>query len=164
MKKTNIILGVVLAVFVICAVTVLVVAVVNSNKEKETVPVNVDFTALSSNIEETTDIDSTKMQEITVEELQSDFDIDPQWVKQVIGVKPYANVSSSMYVIVEATDGNVGNVLSAFEKYGEKYDEMWKDYLTEEYELVKNRKIGQKGNYVYFVVSNYAKNIVDLIK
>ena len=69
-----------------------------------------------------------------------------------------------MYVIVEATDGNVGNVLSAFEKYGEKYDEMWKDYLTEEYELVKNRKIGQKGNYVYFVVSNYAKNIVDLIK
>ena len=79
MKKTNIILGVVLAVFVICAVTVLVVAVVNSNKEKETVPVNVDFTALSSNIEETTDIDSTKMQEITVEELQSDFFCDEKF-------------------------------------------------------------------------------------
>lgn len=163
MKKTNVILGIVIAIFVICAATILVIAVIN-NTEKETVPVDVDFTTLSSNIEEITNMDSSKMQQITTEELQSDFNINPEWVTQVIGVKPYVNISASMYVIVEATDGNVDNVISAFESYGDSYDEMWKDYLAEEYELVENRQIGSKGNYVYFIVSDYAKNIIDLIK
>ena len=138
MKKTNIILGIVIAIFIICAVTILVTAIIN-NTEKETVPVNVDFTALSSNIEEITNMDNTKMQQISIEELQSEFNISPEWIKQVIGVKPYVNVSSSMYVIVEVTDGNTNNVINAFKEYGNKYDEMWKDYLAEEYEIVKNR-------------------------
>lgn len=163
MKKTNIILGIVIAIFIICAVTILVTAIIN-NTEKETVPVNVDFTALSSNIEEITNMDNTKMQQISIEELQSEFNISPEWIKQVIGVKPYVNISSSMYVIVEVTDGNTNNVINAFKEYGNKYDEMWKDYLAEEYEIVKNRQIGSKGNYVYFIVSDYSKDIIDLIK
>ena len=163
MKKTNIILGIVIAIFVICAVFILVNAVMN-NKKDDNVPVNVDFAALSSEIEESTNFDSSKMKHITIEDLQNDFSIKSEWVKQVIGQRPYVNVTASMYVIVEATDGNVENVVSAFEKYGDSYDEMWKDYLTEEYELVKNRQIGSKGNYVYFIVSDYAKDIIDLIK
>ncbi len=163
MKKTNVILGIVISIFIVCAVTVLVIAV-KMNTEKETVPVNVDFELLSSNIEETTNMDSSKMQQITSEDLKSEFNINAEWVNKVIGEKPYVNISSSMYVIIEATDGNVDNIISAFNEYGIKYDEMWKDYLTEEYELVKNRLIGSKGNYVYFIVSDYAKDIVDLIK
>ena len=163
MKKTNIILGIVIAIFVICAVFILVNAVI-SNKPDDTVPVNVDFAALSSEIEESTNFDSSKMKQITIDDLQNEFSINSEWIKQVIGQRPYVNVTSSMYVIVEVTEGDVDNVVSAFEKYGESYDEMWKDYLTEEYELVKNRKIGAKGNYVYFIVSDYASDIVDLIK
>ena len=163
MKKTNIILGIVIAIFVICAIFILANAVIN-NKPDDTVPVNVDFTALSSEIEESTNFDSSKMKQVTMEDLQSEFLINNEWVKQVIGQRPYVNVTSSMYVIVEVTEGNVDNVVSAFEKFGESYDEMWKNYLTEEYELVKNRKIGAKGNYVYFIVSDYASDIVDLIK
>ena len=163
MKKTNIILGIVIAIFVICAIFILVNAVIN-NKPDDTVPANVDFTALSSEIEESTNFDSSKMKQVTTEDLQDEFLINNEWVKQVIGQRPYVNVTSSMYVIVEVTEGNVDNVVSAFEKFGESYDEMWKNYLTEEYELVKNRKIGAKGNYVYFIVSDYASDIVDLIK
>ena len=163
MKKTNIILGIVIAIFVICAIFILVNAVIN-NKPDDTVPVNVDFTALSSEIEESTNFDSSKMKQVTMEDLQDEFLINNEWVKQVIGQRPYVNVTSSMYVIVEVTEGNVDNVVSAFEKFGESYDEMWKNYLTEEYELVKNRKIGAKGNYVYFIVRDYASDIVDLIK
>lgn len=163
MKKTNVILGIVISIFIVCAITVLVIAVM-MNTEKETVPVNVDFELLSSNIEETTNMDSSKMQHITNDDLQSEFNISPEWINKMIGMKPYVNISSSMYVIIEAKEGNVDNIINAFNQYGIKYDEMWKDYLTEEYELVKNRLIGSKGNYVYFVVSDYAKDIVDLIK
>ena len=143
MKKTNIILAIVLAIFVISAITILTIAIIN-NTEKETVPVNVDFEALSSNIEEITSMDKTKMKQITKDDLQEEFNINSDWVNQVIGVKPYVNISSSMYVIVEATEGNVDNIIKAFKEYGNKYDDMWKDYLTEEYELVKNRQIGSK--------------------
>lgn len=163
MKKTNVILAVVIAVFVVCAVIILAVAFIN-NKEEDTVPVNVDFETLSLNIEESTDLDNSNLQPITIEDLQAEFEIDPSWIVKVIGKRPYVNINSSMYVIVEATDGNIQNIISAFEKYGEKYDEIWKDYLAEEYELVQNRAIGSKGNYVYFIVDTYSKDIIDLIK
>ncbi len=163
MKKTNVILAVVIAIFIICAIIILTVAFIN-NREKDTVPVNVDFDTLSLNIEESTDLDNSNLQPVTIEDLQTDFGIDASWVVKVIGKRPYVNINSSMYVIVEATDGNVQNVLSAFENYGNDYDKIWKDYLAEEYELVQNREIGSKGNYVYFIVDTYSKEIIDLIK
>ncbi len=163
MKKTNVMIAIVIAIFVICAAVILLVAINNSTKD-DAIPTNVDFDALALDIEELTGIDSTKMQTITNVELQDEFQVSTEWVSRVIGQKPYVNVTSSMYVIVEATDGNVDNIIAAFEKYGIKYDEIWKDYLTEEYELVKNRMIGSKGNYVYFIVSDSAKEIVELIK
>lgn len=163
MKKTNIILAIVISVFIISAIAILVIAIGN-NKEVEDTPVNVDFAALSSEIKDSTSFDRTKLQEITSEELETEFGIQKDWIKQVIGEKPYVNVTSSMYVIIEVTDGNVENVVNALKAYGDSYDEMWKDYLTEEYELVKNRQIGSKGNYVYLVICDYPQNIVDLIK
>ena len=163
MKKTNVILGVVIACFAIVAAIILIVAIV-SNIPKETIPENVDMQALSNSIEEVTNLDSTKMQQITAEDLVNDFKLDPSWIEQYIGENPFLNITSSMFVIVKVTDSNVENVLNAFEEYGKSYDELWKDYLAEEYELVKNRSIGAKGNYAYFIVSDYAKEIVDLIK
>ena len=163
MKKTNIILAIVISVFVISAIAILVIAIGN-NDDKEEIPVNVDFTALSSEIKDSTSFDRTKLQEITIEDLETEFGIQKDWIKQVIGEKPYVNVTSSMYVIIEVTEGNVENVVNALKAYGDSYDEMWKDYLTEEYELVKNRQIGSKGNYVYLIVCDYPQNIVDLIK
>lgn len=163
MKKTNVILGVVIALFIVIAATILIVAIV-SNIPKDTIPDNVDLEALSNSIEEVTNMDNTKMQEITEEELVNDFKIDSSWYEEFIGEKPYLNISASMYVIVKATDGNVENIENAFKEYGNSYDELWNNYLAEEYELVKNRTIGAKGNYVYFVVSDYSKEIVDLIK
>ncbi len=163
MKKTNVILGIVIAIFVICAATILVVAIMQ-NKVEEKIPVNVNFETLSSNIEEVTNLDNTKMQNISKEQLQEEFNINPEWIKQVIGVKPYVNINSSMYVIVETTEENLTDVKNAFKEYGNKYDETWKDYLADEYEKVQNRQIGSKGNYAYFIVSDYAKEIIELIK
>lgn len=163
MKKTNVILAVVISIFIISAIAILVIAIGNNN-EDDKVPVDIDFTALSSDIEESNSFDRTKLQKITIEELETEFGIPKEWVSQVIGEKPYVNVTASMYVIIEATEGNVENVENALKTYGESYDEMWKDYLTEEYELVKNRHIGSKGNYVYFIVCDYPQNIVELIK
>ena len=53
MKKTNIILAIVISVFIISAIAILVIAIGN-NDDKEEIPVNVDFTALSLEIKDST--------------------------------------------------------------------------------------------------------------
>lgn len=163
MKKTNVILTVVLAVFVVSAIIILTVAIA-SNKEKDVVPVDLDLKLLSTEIEESTDLDNANLQPVTLEDLKEDFKIEESWVKDFVGKVPTVNISANTYIIIEATDGNVENVKKAFEEYGTSYDELWKDYLADEYEIVKNRKIGAKGNYVYFIVDTYAQDIIDLIK
>ncbi len=163
MKKTNVILTCVIAVFVISAVIVLTVALM-SNIEKDVVPVDLDLTLLSTNIEDSTDLDNANLQAITMEDLTDKFYIKQEWVKDFIGKVPSVNISSNMYIIIEATEGNVENIKQAFRDYGDTYEELWKDYLAEDYELVQNRKIGSKGNYVYFIVDVYSEDIVDLIK
>ena len=163
MKKTNVILTCVIAVFVISAVIVLTVALM-SNIEKDVVPVDLDLTLLSTNIEDSTDLDNANLQAITMEDLTDKFYIKQEWVKDFIGKVPSVNISSNMYIIIVATEGNVENIKQAFRDYGDTYEELWKDYLAEDYELVQNRKIGSKGNYVYFIVDVYSEDIVDLIK
>lgn len=163
MKKTNVILTYVLAIFVIVAVVVLTVALVN-NREKEVVPENLDLTLLSESIDEATDLDGANLQPVTIDDLKEKFQIDESWVKNFIGKIPSVNISSSMYIIIEATDGNVENIKQAFRTYGDSYEKLWSDYLAEEYELVQNRKIGSKGNYVYFIVDVYAEDVIELIK
>lgn len=163
MKKTNVILTAVLAVFVISAIIILTVAIA-SNKEKEVVPVDLDLKLLSTNIEEATDLDNANLEPITLEDLKEDFKMDESWIKDFTGKVPSVNINSNTYIIVEATDGNVEKVKKAFEEYGVAYEDIWKDYLADEYELVQNRKIGAKGNYVYFIIDTYAQDIIDLIK
>ena len=90
--------------------------------------------------------------------------MDESWIKDFTGKVPSVNINSNTYIIVEATDGNVEKVKKAFEEYGVAYEDIWKDYLADEYELVQNRKIGAKGNYVYFIIDTYAQDIIDLIK
>ena len=163
MKKTNIILAIIIAVFVLSAAIILIIAV-NNNKERETIPTDIDFETLSFNIEETTDFGDSKMENIILDDLVQDYGIYAEWVEEVIGKKPYVNVASKTYIIIKATEGNIQNVISALEDYGNNYENIWKRYLPEEYELVKARKIGSKGNYVYFIVDDYAEDIINLIK
>ena len=80
MKKTNVILGIVIAAFIIIAAVILLVAGL-SNRENKKAPENVDFVALSNSIEEVTNLDPTKMEEITKDDLVNDFKLDESWIE-----------------------------------------------------------------------------------
>lgn len=161
MKKSNVILALVLIAFVVCVVIVLAFRL---NADKKEANVNIDLTALNERINTETNFSEMTMQDLDKESLSSLFGIETDKVEEVIGKIPLINVHANMYVVVKATEGNAEYVREKLEEYGTLYEQNWEKYLPEQYELVKQRKIGVQGNYVYFVVSDMANEIVKMME
>lgn len=102
--------------------------------------------------------------EVDTEILSSYFQVDGSNVVAVYGKIPMMNVHASLYVLVEAAEGQAEVVKQQLETFGTSYEQQWARYLPEQYELVQNRKIGTIGNYVYMVISENADKLLDLIK
>ena len=104
------------------------------------------------------------MNQINGEEASAKLLIDKSKIKNIIGREPIVHTKSSMYMIIETDSDSIQDVKLALESYGSEYDEEWKSYLPDQYELVKNREIGIRGNYVYMIVSENPEKILELIK
>lgn len=160
MKKNNIILAIVLVAFVLCVILVIGFRL----KPTEEEVVNIDLNVLKTNIDTETTFGEMTMQEVDKDILKDTFNINAEMIEEVIGKIPLINVHSSTYVVVKTSTENVSTIKEKFEEYGRNYEEQWRKYLPKEYELVKKRKIGSKGDYVYFIVSDSVEEIVEMIK
>ena len=69
-----------------------------------------------------------------------------------------------MYVVIKTDENNLQEVKMSLESYGREYENQWSTYLPDQYELVKSREIGIKGNYVYMIISENPEEIVNMIK
>lgn len=152
----------VLAVIVIIALIIGIYAVSNNNNTPATQ--NIDLTALNGEIQVKGQYDQMSTMPIDKEVAKSVYEIEENQIEEIIGAMPMMNVHASMYVVIKATDGNVENVKAKLEAYGQSYEQQWERYLPEQYDLVKNRKIGTNGNYVYMIVAKNAGEVEALIK
>ncbi len=161
MKKSDVVLTLVLIAFVICVCLAIYFNLNNQNNKEIS---NIDLETLEENIMSDTVFSDMTLQDIDKSMLKSIFDIDEEKVLEVVGKTPLINIYSSMFVIVKTDNSNAKYIEQKFNEYGLKYEEQWKKYLPEQYELVKKREVGRKGNYVYFIVSDSANEIVNMIK
>ena len=150
-----------IALVVIILIAVAIYFVVNQNKEEK---VNIDLQALNNTISTQPPFNELSTMDVTVETLGTMLQITADEVEEVIGKMPMMNVQASMYLVIKAKDGAVDSVKTKVENYGTAYEEQWATYLPAQYELVKQRKIGVKGNYVYLIVSENASDLEALIK
>ena len=132
-----------------------------SNKDEN---ISISLDELDKKIEQTNEFEFLKMNAITDDEASAKFLIDKSKIKNIIGREPIVHTKSGMYVVIQTDLDNIQDVKLALESYGSEYEEQWKTYLPDQYELVKNRKIGVKGNYVYMIVSESPEKILELIK
>ena len=84
--------------------------------------------------------------------LEMFFTVNPADVANYKGHVPMMNTKSSCYIVIEPKEGAKDNVLKALNKFKENYDNQWKRYLPDQYELVKQMEIKQEGNLIYVVV------------
>ena len=165
MKKRNIILIIISIVLVIIIGIALVVFLnYNNSKSNKDENISISLDELDKKIEQTNEFEFLKMNAITDDEASAKFLIDKSKIKNIIGREPIVHTKSGMYVVIQTDLDNIQDVKLALESYGSEYEEQWKTYLPDQYELVKNREIGVKGDYVYMIVSESPEKILELIK
>ncbi len=164
MKKRSIMLIITLTVLIIAICVCLVVFLVNKNAIKKDEKISISLDELDKKIDQSNEFEFSKMNQINGEEASAKLLIDKSKIKNIIGREPIVHTKSSMYMIIETDSDSIQDVKLALESYGSEYDEEWKSYLPDQYELVKNREIGIRGNYVYMIVSENPEKILELIK
>ena len=167
MKKRNIIL-IIISILLVIIIGIALVIFLNynnstSNKDEN---ISISLDELDKKIEQTNEFEFLKMNAITDDEASASakFLIDKSKIKNIIGREPIVHTKSGMYVVIQTDSDNIQDVKLALESYGSEYEEQWKTYLPDQYELVKNREIGVKGNNVYMIVSESPEKILELIK
>lgn len=89
------------------------------------------------------------------------YGIDTALLKSYQVNMPMMVVHASEIAVFELKDAkDASKVLSGINKRYEQMYETWSTYLPDQFELVKNYKTAQKGNYVLFVISDEASTIV----
>lgn len=150
-------------IFLVIAIVVIAIIVavfmLNGGKKTKTL----DLATLNTTLSEKAPFNEMATMDITPTELTSILEVDPDDVVSVVGKMPLMNVHASMYLVVEAKEGSVDVVKEKVEKYGQAQEEQWEKYLPAQYELVKARKNGVVGNYVYLVISETAEELEKLI-
>lgn len=146
---------VIIAIIVIIALGVGVFMFFNNNNEEKTI----DIDAIGQTFANSSPFNEMSTIDITTEELGSQYGINTENVEKVVGKMPMMNVQASMYVIIQAKDGKVDTVKSELDSYAKQYEEQWRMYLPEQYDLVANRKMGTIGNTVYMIVSENAETL-----
>ncbi len=163
MKKRNILIIISLLAILSILIFLVVIFVYKNNNKKENKEINISLQELSKKIQETNEFDYKKMQDIDKDFATSTFLIDVNKIQDIIGKSPIINTKPSMYVIIKTQKENLQDVRLALESYSKEYETEWSTYLPDQYELVKNRKIGIIGNYVYMVISENPDKIIKLL-
>ena len=164
MNKKIVYLLIVLIVAIVVAVAVYFLTTQNQQNGENANNVTIDLQALNTTLSSQPPFNEMATMDITMETLNTMYQITADEVEAVIGKMPMMNVQASMYLVIQAKEGAVDSVKTKVENYGTAYEEQWATYLPEQYELVKQRKSGVKGNYVYLIVSENAEELEALIK
>ena len=155
------------AIYLVVALVVIIAIVVggyffitNNNQQAS----NIDLQQLNATISSKQPFNEMATMDITKEILTSYYEINAEDVEEVIGKMPAMNVHASMYLVIKVKEGSVDVVKEKVNQYAIAQEGVWERYLPEQYDLVKDRKLGTNGNYVYLFISENSSELEALMK
>lgn len=106
-------------------------------------------------------IEQPMMMELTGEQVQEVYNIDPEKLADYAIRIPMMNVKSNEIAILKVKDtADVLAVEEAVKQRAATVQQQFETYLPDQYENAKNYKLVTKGNYVLFVISDQADELV----
>ena len=89
------------------------------------------------------------------------YGIASKYLSSYVVSTPITNVHATEIAVFEVVNETAREaVKTGIEKRVEALTKQWQTYLPEQYELVKNYKVVDKGNLVLFVISDQADSII----
>ena len=106
-------------------------------------------------------VEQPMMMEVTGEQVQEIYNIDPEKLEDYAIRIPMMNVKSNEIAILKVKDeADVPAVEEAVKQRAATVQQQFETYLPDQYENAKNYKLVTKGNYVLFVISDQADELV----
>ncbi|MGE7091808.1 DUF4358 domain-containing protein [Lysinibacillus sp. NPDC048646] len=106
-------------------------------------------------------VEQPAQMELSAEELQNLYNIDPEKLEDYSVRVPMMNVKTNEIAILKVKDANdVAEVEAAAKQRAENVIKQFEQYLPEQYENAKNYKLITKGNYVLLVISDSADELI----
>ena len=132
-----------------------------SNDEPETETVEPTLTATEMVDEMLAKVEQPMMMEVTGEQVQEVYNIDPEKLEDYAIRIPMMNVKTNEIAILKVKDAaDVSAVEEALKQRAQTVQQQFETYLPDQYENAKNYKLVTKGNYVLFVISDQADALV----
>ena len=99
-------------------------------------------------------ITNKEMMDLSADDLSTGYGIKPEDVKQFAAYMDSTGIKGDEIVLVEGKDADSAKKIKGKldARYKQKETEM-KDYLPEEYAMLKKCTVNQKGNYVSMIIS-----------
>ena len=130
-----------------------------SNDEPETVEPTLSATEMVN--EMLAKVEQPMMMEVTGEQVQEVYNIDPEKLEDYAIRIPMMNVKTNEIAILKVKDAaDVSAVEEALKQRAQTVQQQFETYLPDQYENAKNYKLVTKGNYVLFVISDQADALV----
>ena len=108
-----------------------------------------------------TEVEQPALMELTAEDLKNLYNLDAAKLEDFSVRIPMMNVKSNEIAIFKVKDQNdVAEVVAAIKVRAENAMKPFEQYLPDQYENAKNHKIVTKGNYVLFVISDQADELI----
>lgn len=103
------------------------------------------------------------------------MDVDDSLLESMLGISstdveeyaietPMAIISAQSYMIMKPAKGKKEVVKKAIDSYMERQEEQWSTYLADQYELVRNRKETELGDYLIVIISEDNDAVLNAIK
>ena len=130
-----------------------------SNDEPEVVEPTLTATEMVN--EMLTQVEQPMMMEVTDEQVQEVYNIDPATLEDYAIRIPMMNIKTNEIAILKVKDAaDVPAVEEAVKQRAATVQQQFEMYLPDQYENAKNYKLVTKGNYVLFVISDQADELV----
>lgn len=108
-----------------------------------------------------TEVEQPALMELSAEEMQNLYNIDPAKLEDFSVRIPMMNVKTNEIAIFKVKDADdVAEVEAAARQRAENVMKQFEQYLPDQYENAKNHKIVVKGNYVLLVISDRADELI----
>lgn len=91
--------------------------------------------------------------------METAYDMDFSNIEEFYGRIPGTNVHATSVIVARAADGKTEEVKKELLKYQAAVEGNFKQYLPDQYELTRNYRIVESGNYVALVMAENAEDI-----